>query len=158
MYIQSVSLNACCLAVELGWSDVHTECIFKCRPACKKYNLALPRQKFWNLIILHALERQTERVSCFMSHTACGRCVCVCDVFCWTNSIRLPHCYIVTWFTLYGNVNSHCNKCFCYENPQVVHTLLSHALNSGDWCTPRCSQIRGSCFFHKEWILTPTFR
>jgi hypothetical protein len=80
MYIQSVSLNAFCLAEELGWSDVHTECIFKCMPARKKYNLPLPRRKCWNFINLQTLEYQMERESCFMNHTACELCVCVCVI------------------------------------------------------------------------------
>jgi len=105
MYIQGVSLNAC-LRIR------NTNSLFQGQSAgiLSSYKRCNVRRS-----VSHAL---------WITQNVYNVCVCVWYVFCWTKSIHLSHCYIVTWFTLHGYVNSHCNKSFCYENPQVVHNLL----------------------------------
>ena len=136
MYIQSVSLNAClCVRNTISLCQGESAGILSSN---NRWNI---REKV-SLVLLITQHVDRER------ECLCVRVrECVWYVFCWTKSIRLSHCYIVTWFTLYVNVNSHCNKSFCYENTQVVHNHLSHALKFGVWCAASFRKVRGSCFF-----------
>jgi hypothetical protein len=170
MYVQSVSLNECCLAVEVGWSDLHTECIFKCvlssgRTGVKRCTIFKWMPRVRNTILLcqgesagilssykhWKIRRSVRHVLWITQHVdSVYVClfVCVCDMYSVEKkSIHMPHCYIVTRFTLYGNVNSHCNKCYCCENLQVVHNLLSHELKFGVWFAASARKVRVSCFF-----------
>jgi len=88
---------------------------------------------------------------CVTSHR--GQVVIECEkCILWTRGVHLLYFCMVAQYTLNWNIKCYSNRCWCSENPCVVHEVPLPDL-VGAWCAVSPCKIIGLTFFEEIWFI-----